>query len=364
VRGRRRGWQDRRVITAAADGSSLGNPGPTGWGWYIDADRWAAGGQRQGTNNIGELSAVIDLLQQTVGVDELHVLCDSQYVIKAITQWMPGWKRKGWRKADGKPVMNRELLEELDRLMTARRAAGGTVTFEWVKGHAGHALNEAADRLANGAAAAYQRGRVPDAGPGFGGAAPSVPPQVEERAGVAAPSQLEERAGAAGPSQVEERADAAAPTQVEERGDAAAPSQVEERAGAAGTRHETDTVDLFDGLDFLVDEPAEAEVVRLERSLLSDDVRSDPASVAALLHPEWEEIGASGRRWSRDELLAEIAPLPSPVELELLATHEVAPDAQLIVWRSVGEASALRSSLWVRSGGRWRQRFHQGTREQ
>ena len=90
---------------------------------------------------------------------------------------------------------------------------------------------------------------------------------------------------------------------------------------------------------------------------------ADPASVAALLHPEWEEIGASGRRWSRDELLAEIAPLPSPVELELLATHRVSDDAQLIVWRSVGESSALRSSLWVRSGATWRQRFHQGTSE-
>lgn len=103
--------------------------------------------------------------------------------------------------------------------------------------------------------------------------------------------------------------------------------------------------------------------MRLERSLLTDEVRTDPASVAALLHPEWEEIGASGRRWSRDELLAEIAPLPSPVELELLATHELSPDAQLLVWRSVGEQPALRSSLWVRVGGRWRQRFHQGTPE-
>ena len=168
------------MITAAADGSSLGNPGPTGWGWYIDEARWAAGGQRLGTNNIGELSAVIDLLQQSAGVDELHVLCDSQYVIKAITQWMPGWKRKGWKKADGKPVLNVELMQELDRLMTARRAAGGVVRFEWVKGHAGHPLNEAADRLANGAATAYQRGKVPDAGPGFGGTTPAAaPPAVE-----------------------------------------------------------------------------------------------------------------------------------------------------------------------------------------
>lgn len=301
------------MITAAADGSSLGNPGPTGWGWYIDESRWAAGGQRQGTNNIGELSAVIDLLRQTAGVDELRILCDSQYVIKSVTQWMPGWKRKGWRKADGKPVMNRELLEELDRLMTERRTAGGVVRFEWVRGHAGHPLNEEADRLANGAATAYQRGLVPDAGPGFGGVtrAPARPV-----------------------------------------------------ASAAEASPASTTVGLFDDLDgFLADDPDEAAVVRLERSLLLDEVRADPPSVAALLHPEWEEIGASGRRWSRDELLAEVAPLPTPVELELLATHRITDDAQLIVWRSVGESTALRSSLWVRSGATWRQRFHQGTRE-
>ncbi|MGM1028593.1 MAG: RNase H family protein [Actinomycetota bacterium] len=303
-------------ITAAADGSSLGNPGPTGWGWYIDESRWAAGGQRLGTNNIGELSAVIDLLQQTRGLDELLILCDSQYVIKSITQWMPGWKRKGWRKADGKPVMNRELLEELDRLMTERKAEGGVVRFEWVRGHAGHPLNEEADRLANGAATAYQRGAVPDAGPGFGGVT---------RAAVATPE----------------------------------PAAATPPAPAASS-----SVGLFDDLDgFLADDPDEAAVVRLERELLRDEVRSDAASVAALLHPEWEEIGASGRRWSRDELLAEIAPLPSPVELELLATHRVSDDAQLIVWRSVGDSSALRSSLWVRSGAAWRQRFHQGTPE-
>ncbi len=307
------------MITAAADGSSLGNPGPTGWGWYIDDARWAAGGQRLGTNNIGELSAVIDLLQQTRGVDELLILCDSQYVIKSITQWMPGWKRKGWRKADGKPVMNRELLEELDRLMTERKADGGTVRFEWVRGHAGHPLNEEADRLANGAATALQRGAAPDPGPGF-----------------------------AGPAAESAAAPAAAPA-------AAAPAAPAVTSTALG---------LFDDLDgFLADDPDEATVVRLERELLSDRVRADPASVAALLHPEWEEIGASGRRWSRDELLAEIAPLPSPVELELLATHRVSDDAQLILWRSVGESSALRSSLWVRSGATWRQRFHQGTRE-
>ena len=164
------------TIIAAADGSSLGNPGPTGWGWYIDEQRWAAGGQAQGTNNIGELRAVLDLLQQAADVEDLTVLCDSQYVIKAITQWMPGWKRKGWKKADGKPVMNRELLEQLDQLMEARRQSGRRTHFEWVKGHAGHPLNEEADRLANGAAAAYQRGSQPDSGPGMGDSAVTTAP--------------------------------------------------------------------------------------------------------------------------------------------------------------------------------------------
>ncbi|WP_324288024.1 nuclear transport factor 2 family protein [Agrococcus sp. SL85] len=125
--------------------------------------------------------------------------------------------------------------------------------------------------------------------------------------------------------------------------------------------------DLLEGLD---DAPAadaaeasEHEVVRLERSLLRSEVRADRDAVAALLHPAWEEIGATGRRWSRDEMLDEIAPLDAPVELEVLATHELSADARLLVWRSVGAAPALRSSLWVREGGRWLQRFHQGTRE-
>ncbi|WP_347754097.1 ribonuclease HI family protein [Agrococcus sp. ProA11] len=355
------------MITAAADGSSLGNPGPTGWGWYIDDERWAAGGQRQGTNNIGELSAVIDLLQQTGDVDELLILCDSKYVIDSITKWMPGWKRKGWKKADGKPVLNRELMQELDKLMSARRAAGGAVRFEWVKGHAGHPLNEAADRLANGAAVAYQRGAVPDAGPGFSAdavaglsadAAAGSADVVSRR--PAAPASSTD-GGAAPDPQVEERSAAGR----SRHKTASAPhAQVEERSVAGRSHHETASdPDLFDGFDFLADEPVEAEAVRLERALLTDEVRSDPASVAALLHPQWEEIGASGRRWSREELLAEIAPLPQPVELELLSTHELSHDACLLVWRSVGDAPALRSSLWERSGTRWLQRFHQGTRE-
>ena len=155
------------TITAAADGSALGNPGPAGWAWYIDDDTWRAGGWPHGTNNMGELKAVLDLLEATaVDADQhLHILCYSQYVINSVTKWMPGWKRKGWRKKDGKPVLNVELLKDIDRAL-----AGRSVEFEWVKGHSGHAMNEAADRRANAAATAFSRKQDPDIGPGYPGA--------------------------------------------------------------------------------------------------------------------------------------------------------------------------------------------------
>jgi ribonuclease HI/GNAT superfamily N-acetyltransferase len=164
------------TIVAAADGSALGNPGPAGWGWYVDESTWACGGWPHGTNNQGELTAVLDLLRQTAHTGEpLLIYCDSKYVINSVTKWMAGWKRKGWKKADGKPVLNVEIMKDLDAAMQGR-----DVRFEWIKGHSGHMLNEAADRLANGAALAYQAGRTPDPGPGFAGAveAPAVAPQV------------------------------------------------------------------------------------------------------------------------------------------------------------------------------------------
>ena len=171
--------QNGRVIIAAADGSSLSNPGPAGWAWFIDGDRWAAGGWKHGTNNMGELMAVLDLLRSTAHRDEpLTILCDSQYVINSLTKWLPGWKRQGWRKADGKPVLNRELLETLDQAMQGRQ-----VQFEWIKGHAGHPLNEAADDRARAAATAYQRGQQPNAGPGLTDASPAqeVPLVAEQQ---------------------------------------------------------------------------------------------------------------------------------------------------------------------------------------
>jgi len=159
------------TIIAAADGSALGNPGPAGWGWYVDDACWAAGGWAHGTNNKAELTAVLDLLQQTARLDEdLLVYCDSTYVINSITKWMAGWKRRGWKKGDGQPVLNVEIMKALDEAMSGRR-----VELRWVKGHSGHPLNEAADRLANAAAASWKTGVVPVPGPGFPGAVVAHP---------------------------------------------------------------------------------------------------------------------------------------------------------------------------------------------
>ena len=153
-------------IIAAADGAALGNPGPAGWAWVVSADCWDAGGWPSGTNNLGELNAVLELLNATAQAgladEDLHILADSQYAINVISKWSPGWKKRGWVKSDKKPIKNLELIQEIDRAMQGR-----TVTFEWVKGHAGHPLNERADDAARSCAEAYRDGRAIPTGPGF-----------------------------------------------------------------------------------------------------------------------------------------------------------------------------------------------------
>ena len=166
------------TITAAVDGSSLGNPGPAGWAWVVSADCWDAGGWPSGTNNLGELNAVLELLNATAQAgladEDLHILADSQYAINVISKWSPGWKKRGWVKSDKKPIKNLELIQEIDRAMQGR-----TVTFEWVKGHAGHPLNERADDAARSCAEAYRDGRAIPTGPGFTSPAESTATEFE-----------------------------------------------------------------------------------------------------------------------------------------------------------------------------------------
>ncbi|MFO7689779.1 MAG: RNase H family protein [Cryobacterium sp.] len=195
------------TITAAADGSALGNPGPAGWAWYVDDANWGAGGWKHATNNQGELKAVLELFRATAHIDDdLLVLCDSQYVINSVTKWMKGWKAKGWRKGDGKPVMNLDLLKEIDAALVGRR-----YRFEWVKGHANHPLNEAADIRARTAAEAYQRGRAPAEGPGYTRGGTAATGAVTGAAAVAVPAATALAPAASKPARTPATAPAAHP---------------------------------------------------------------------------------------------------------------------------------------------------------
>lgn len=128
------------------DGACSGNPGPGGWGCVL---KWnghlkeLSGGKRDTTNNRMEMTAVIEGLRAISRPAVVHVVSDSQYVIKGMTEWMAGWLRKGWRNSQGKAVENRDLWEEL-----ATEAKRHTVTWEWVRGHDGHPENERCDELA------------------------------------------------------------------------------------------------------------------------------------------------------------------------------------------------------------------------
>ncbi|MEV7379697.1 ribonuclease H family protein [Streptomyces lydicus] len=142
-----------RVI-AACDGASKGNPGPAGWGWVLaDAGetvlRWEAGPLGTATNNVAELTALERLLAATDPVVPIEIRMDSQYAMKAVTTWLPGWKRKGWKTAAGKPVANQDLVMRIDELLTGRE-----VEFRYVPAHQvdGDRLNDLADRAASQAA--------------------------------------------------------------------------------------------------------------------------------------------------------------------------------------------------------------------
>ena len=129
------------------DGACRGNPGPGGWGvWMVSGphEKELFGGESNTTNNRMELTAVISALRALKRPCRVVLYTDSQYVQKGISEWIVGWKARGWRTADKKPVKNADLWQELDE---ARRRHD--IQWRWVKGHAGHEGNERADRLAN-----------------------------------------------------------------------------------------------------------------------------------------------------------------------------------------------------------------------
>ena len=120
--------------------------------------------------------------------------------------------------------------------------------------------------------------------------------------------------------------------------------------------------DLFSELGGAPGLSDEEHVVAMERAMLTDEVRTDRAAMAALLHPDWQEVGRSGRLWTRDDL-DELGPI-DPLDFEVVSVDRIGPDTILLLWRtSTAERSTLRSTLWLRTGGQWQARFHQGTDE-
>jgi len=135
------------TIYIYSDGACKGNPGTGGWGALLVTNghrKEISGGEPNTTNNRMEMTAVIRALESLKRPSTVEVHTDSQYVQKGISEWMPGWKRRNWRTADGKPVKNQDLWLQLDALSQLHR-----IEWKWVRGHAGHPENERADALAN-----------------------------------------------------------------------------------------------------------------------------------------------------------------------------------------------------------------------
>ncbi|GAA3290963.1 ribonuclease H [Streptomyces cinereospinus] len=175
---------------AACDGASKGNPGPAGWAWVVADEgetpaRWEAGPLGRTTNNVAELTALERLLTATDPGVPLEIRMDSQYAMKAVTTWLPGWKRNGWKTSAGKPVANQDLVVRIDELLDGR-----AVEFRYVPAHQvdGDPLNDFADRAASQAASAQQ-----SAGSGLG--SPEPPPAPD-----APPTAPRRRSATAGPA--------------------------------------------------------------------------------------------------------------------------------------------------------------------
>ncbi len=139
-----------KKVQLITDGACQGNPGPGGWAAilrYNHHRKELFGSSPHTTNNRMEMAAAIEGLRALKECCEVEIVTDSEYLKKGITEWIHGWKRRGWMTADKKPVMNRDLWQKLDELATRHKA-----TWVWTKGHASHADNNRADELATEAA--------------------------------------------------------------------------------------------------------------------------------------------------------------------------------------------------------------------
>lgn len=136
-----------KKITIYTDGACKGNPGPGGWGVLLEyngSKKTLHGGEAQTTNNRMEMMAAISALETLREACDVTLFTDSKYVMQGLTEWLPGWKARGWRTASKQPVKNQDLWERLDAAVQRHK-----IEWCWVKGHAGNPGNEMADQLAN-----------------------------------------------------------------------------------------------------------------------------------------------------------------------------------------------------------------------
>ncbi|EOM75299.1 ribonuclease HI [Rhodococcus rhodnii] len=161
------------MIIVSTDGSCLRNPGGAiGWAWVEHDGESASGGGASGTNQIAELWALLEAIRSHPGEQPLLIESDSQYAIKCASEWLAGWRRKGWKTATGSPVKNVELVQAIDAAISGR---SGPVRFRWVRGHVGNEFNEIADTLAGVAARAVRDGTLAPTSPRTSAAQTSAP---------------------------------------------------------------------------------------------------------------------------------------------------------------------------------------------
>jgi len=176
------------------DGACSGNPGPGGWGWIAADGRTGSGGETQTTNQRMELLAVLEALRSVVGPIEIY--SDSTYVVNCFKdRWYEGWKKRGWRNANKKPVANRDLWEPLIDLYLERQ---DEIQFSWVKGHSGDGMNEKADQLAV-AAAVVVKEQIGSSAANTSSTISSLP---AEYTGIAAPWPVERTLWAVGATEL------------------------------------------------------------------------------------------------------------------------------------------------------------------
>lgn len=147
----------KRLVEIYTDGACRGNPGPGGWGALLrfnGTEKILTGAEAHTTNNRMELTAAIRSLQALTRSCEINLYTDSQYVRQGITEWIAGWKQRGWRNSKKEPVKNIDLWQELDTLVSNHQ-----IKWYWVKGHSGHPENERVDALANEAIDTFLKGQ-------------------------------------------------------------------------------------------------------------------------------------------------------------------------------------------------------------